>query len=250
MTNPLVTVAIPSYNLEGYIGHAIKRVVKQTYQNMEIIVVDDGSTDDSMTEINEWAKQDNRIIVRHNNKHQGVGHTRNQLVDMASGEYFIFVDGDDQVSPTFVETLVSALEENPTVSIASVGFSWGGNFHGIPIKPKSVVWQKIGRAKMFEGVTRRGHVISGMVWNKIYRLQEIRDSGVRFDETLELAEDHLWIAELVASPVLSDDYMYTADVFYFKVNRSNSIIHTATRALREREAEIDEIIARIGDNII
>jgi glycosyltransferase involved in cell wall biosynthesis len=249
MASPLVTVAIPSYNLEGYIGHAIKRVLKQTYENLEIIVVDDGSTDDSMTEINAYAAKDKRLVVQHNKRHLGVGHVRNQLVDLARGEYFIFVDGDDQVVPTFVEVLVHALEDHPEVSIASVGFSWGGSIAGAPKKQGGVVWHEIDRSAMFEGVTRRGHVISGMVWNKIYRLAEIKASGVRFDETLELAEDHLWIAQLVASPVLSDHYMYSPDVFYYKVNRPNSIIHTATRALREREHEIDEMIARIGDDI-
>ncbi|MBC6498294.1 glycosyltransferase family 2 protein [Weissella confusa] len=57
---------------------------------------------------------------------------------------------------------------------------------------------------MFEGVTHRGHVISGMVWNKIYRSADLLDSKVRFDETLELAEDHLWIAQVVASKAMSE----------------------------------------------
>ena len=103
---------------------------------------------------------------------------------------------------------------------------------------------------MFEGVTHRGHVISGMVWNKIYRSADLLDSKVRFDETLELAEDHLWIAQVVASKAMSEYSLFATDVLYNKVSRSTSTIHTASHALREREREIDQQIARIGDDII
>ena len=245
---PLVTVAVLSHNLEGYIGHSLKTVNKQTYKNMDIVILDDASTDDTMSEISHWAARDDRMRVIQNRKRKGVAAVRNQALDQIHGKYFIFVDGDDQLAPSFVETLVGALEENPDISIASVGFSWGSS--GAPKKAHEVTFRKIDRAGMFEGVTHRGHVISGMVWNKIYRSADLLDSNVRFDETLELAEDHLWIAQVVASKAMSEYSLFATDVFYNKVSRSTSIIHTASHALREREREIDQQIARIGDDII
>ncbi|MBJ7647622.1 glycosyltransferase family 2 protein [Weissella confusa] len=245
---PLVTVAVLSHNLEGYIGHSLKTVNKQTYKNMDIVILDDASSDDTMSEINHWAARDDRMRVIKNNKRKGVAAVRNQALNQIRGKYFIFVDGDDQLAPAFVETLVGALEENPDISIASVGFSWGAS--GAPKKAHEVKFRKIDRAGMFEGVTHRGHVISGMVWNKIYRSADLLDSKVRFDETLELAEDHLWIAQVVASKAMSEYSLFATDVLYNKVSRSTSIIHTASHALREREREIDQQIARIGDDII
>ena len=143
---------------------------------------------------------------------------------------------------------MKGLEENPDVDIASVGFSWGAS--GVPKKANEVRFRRVDRAAMFEGVTHRGHVISGMAWNKAYRSATLLNSRVRFDESLELAEDHLWIAQLVASKAISEYSIFTSDVLYNKVSRSTSIVHTASHALREREREIDQQIARIGDNII
>lgn len=158
---PLVTVAVLSHNLEGYIGHSLKTVNKQTYKNMDIVILDDASTDDTMSEIRHWAARDDRMRVIQNRKRKGVAAVRNQALDQIHGKYFIFVDGDDQLAPSFVETLVGALEENPDISIASVGFSWGSS--GASKKAHEVTFRKIDRAGMFEGVTHRGHVISGMV---------------------------------------------------------------------------------------
>ena len=245
---PLVTVAVLSHNLEGYIGHSLKTINKQTYRNMDIVILDDASTDDTLTEINHWVARDDRMRLIKNNKRRGVATMRNRALKEIRGKYFIFVDGDDQLAPAFVETLVKGPEENPDVDIASVGFSWGAS--GVPKKANEVKFRRIDRAAMFEGVTHRGHVISGMVWNKAYRSANLLDSQVRFDESLELAEDHLWIAQLVASKAMSEYSIFASEVLYNKVSRSTSIIHTASHALREREREIDQQIARIGDDII
>lgn len=90
---PLVTVAVLSHNLEGYIGHSLKTVNKQTYKNMDIVILDDASSDDTMSEINHWAARDDRMRVIKNNKRKGVAAVRNQALNQIRGKYFIFVDG-------------------------------------------------------------------------------------------------------------------------------------------------------------
>ncbi|MDR0899936.1 MAG: glycosyltransferase [Lactobacillaceae bacterium] len=248
MKHSLVTVAVPTYNLAGYIDKTLKSISNQTYENMEILVVDDDSNDSTVRQIKEAQEKDSRIRLIETGKHIGVGNVRNRLIDEAKGEYFIFVDGDDIVSPLFVYLLVHALEQNPDIDVSSVAFDWGGSLP-YEVEYREPKWNYIDRKQMFKWVSSRGNDITGMVWNKGYRMSALKKSGVRFDEFLQLAEDHLWIAELIASPEIKPKFIYTSETYYYKVNRSSSIIHTATSAMRSREREIDAQIVEIGKHL-
>lgn len=81
---PLVTVAVLSHNLEGYIDHSLKTVNKQTYRNMDIVILDDASTDDTLTEINHWVARDDRMRLIKNNKRRGVAAMRNRALKETS----------------------------------------------------------------------------------------------------------------------------------------------------------------------
>lgn len=106
----MVSVVIPVYNVEKYLEKCIEAVVKQTYQDLEIILVDDGSTDESGKICDAYARQDERILVIHQ-ENQGLSAARNSGIDIARGDYITFVDSDDFISVRFVERLVGALEE-------------------------------------------------------------------------------------------------------------------------------------------
>lgn len=95
--NPLITIIVPVYNIENYIEDCIYSIIRQKYQNLEIILVDDGSTDRSGEICDELAKIDDRIIVKHT-VNGGLGRARNLGVDYSNGDYILFVDGDDTIS--------------------------------------------------------------------------------------------------------------------------------------------------------
>ncbi len=97
MDNVLISVIIPAYNVEKYIGPCIDSVTSQTYKNIEIIVVDDGSTDTTSAICDEKAAQDSRLVVVHQ-KNQGLSAARNAGTAICKGTYIAFVDGDDIVS--------------------------------------------------------------------------------------------------------------------------------------------------------
>lgn len=106
----LVSIIIPVYNLEGYINNCLKSLVNQTYQNIEILCIDDGSADKSAEIIRSFAHNDSRILYVH--KHNGgVSSARNLGLDIFKGEYVMFVDGDDYLHPQAVELFVSAMNE-------------------------------------------------------------------------------------------------------------------------------------------
>ncbi|MFL0165437.1 glycosyltransferase family 2 protein [Candidatus Clostridium helianthi] len=106
-----VSIVIPVYNVSRYIDRCLLSVVNQTYRNLEIILINDGSTDDSEVKCLIWRKKDSRIIyVRKQN--EGLGSTRNYGVKLASGDYIAFLDSDDWIDTTFVEKLVHSIVKN------------------------------------------------------------------------------------------------------------------------------------------
>lgn len=110
MNSPLVSVIIPVYNVENYLNRCVESVVNQTYRNLEIILVDDGSPDKCPQMCDKWAEKDNRIRVIHK-ENGGLSSARNAGLDMCRGEYVSFVDSDDWVELDFYETIVLQMME-------------------------------------------------------------------------------------------------------------------------------------------
>ncbi len=120
MNLQLVSVIIAVYNVEKYLKKCIESVINQTYKNMEIFLVDDGSTDNSSKICNDYKKMDSRIKVIHK-KNGGVSSARNVALDRASGKYVTFIDSDDWVSENWIEFLVNSIEKhNSSVSIGEI----------------------------------------------------------------------------------------------------------------------------------
>ena len=108
--SPLISVIIPVYKVEAYLTACVESVLAQTYQNMEIILVDDGSPDNCPQMCDEFARQDSRIQVIHK-ENGGLSSARNAGIDTAKGEYLAFLDSDDLWTPLFLERLYQAIEE-------------------------------------------------------------------------------------------------------------------------------------------
>ena len=118
-----VSVIVPIYNVGKYVRKCVESLMNQTYSNLEIILVDDGSTDSSGIICDELSELDDRIIVVHK-KNAGVSSARNTGIDMATGDYICFVDGDDFVISEYVEYMLNlTLEHNADVTVSSKVFN-------------------------------------------------------------------------------------------------------------------------------
>ena len=125
--NNLISIIIPVYNVEQYLRQCLDSVVNQTYKNLEIILVDDGSTDNSGKICDEYAVKDNRIKVIHK-QNGGVSSARNVGLDVATGDYIGFVDSDDYIENDMYEYLYNlARENNAEISICQVDYIKGNN---------------------------------------------------------------------------------------------------------------------------
>lgn len=114
---PLISVIVPVYKVEKYLDRCVESIVNQTYKNLEIILVDDGSPDNCPQMCDEWSKKDKRIRVIHK-KNGGLSDARNAGIDCATGEYISFVDSDDNLHVDFLSVLYNSLIKNKaTISI-------------------------------------------------------------------------------------------------------------------------------------
>ncbi len=109
--NPLISVIVPVYNVEEYLPRCIDSIINQTYKNLEIILVDDGSPDNCGKICDEYAKKDSRIVVIHK-ENGGQSTAKNMALDIAKGEYIGFVDSDDYIAPNMYEELYQNLIDN------------------------------------------------------------------------------------------------------------------------------------------
>ena len=114
-----VSIIIPCYNKEKYIEDAIKSALNQTYQNIEIVCIDDCSTDNSKTILKALADKYNNIILLEEDANIGVCRARNKAIDIANGEYILPLDADDTLEPSFVEKAINILDKNDDIDVVS-----------------------------------------------------------------------------------------------------------------------------------
>lgn len=188
MEQELISVIIPIFNLEHYIEKCIDSVLKQTYTNLEILLIDDGSTDNSLEICNKFKENDRRIkILTQNNK--GVSSARNKGLDNAHGEYILFVDGDDYIEKNMIEKLYLNIKEYD-ISIC--------NFYEVNKNLKiensmhntnNVIDSEEFFTNIFENDGVRGYL-----WNKLIRKTIIKN--IRIDEELSIMEDLVFLANI------------------------------------------------------
>ena len=138
--DPLVSVIIPIYNMEAYLARCLDSVLNNTYRNLEIICVDDGSTDGSAEILRAYAEKDSRIVPIFK-ENGGVSSARNAGLDRMTGEYVTFVDPDDFVHPQYVELLYRALKESGT-EIAICGFETVADENGTSDQPEYISFER------------------------------------------------------------------------------------------------------------
>ncbi len=170
----LVSVIIPVYNVAPWLSECLDSVINQTYNNLEILLIDDGSTDGSSEICEEYAKRDERITVLHIN-HRGLSATRNAGLDHATGDIIFFLDSDDVAYPHAIERVVAVMEQT-TAQIVVFGVESYNMPGRIVSAPKEGIYDC--GAALRSIVTKQG--IAGAIWTKAFRASVLHD--IRFPE--------------------------------------------------------------------
>lgn len=245
-----ISIIVPIYKVEQYLQRCVDSLLKQTYENFELILVDDGSPDSCGDICDEYARQDSRIQVIHK-ENGGLSDARNAGMDIATGEYIVFVDSDDWVVSDYLESMLEALEETDSdICECQVYRTTGEEYTDIKMEVKPEVYDTIVALNelIHDGVFRQH------VWNKLYRREVVGD--IRFPKG-KTNEDEFWTYQVFGR---ARQAVKIDDVLYCYYQRSGSIMGQgyslkrlhALEAKVERQTYIDKnypglsVIARLN----
>ena len=189
--NELISVIVPVYNTGAYLVPCMESLLDQTHQNIEIILVDDGSTDGSGAVCDEFARRDKRIRVIHQ-KNGGVSAARNAGLETAEGECVFFLDSDDILPADSLERLLTEMAPGGLVSGSmrqlhgEVLCEEGLHLPNRRLSPEEMLYLLFHEEEL-------GY--QGFLWNKLFDLRLIREHGLRFDPAIRYNEDRLFITE-------------------------------------------------------
>lgn len=177
----LISVIVPAYNCAGTITQSIESITGQTYQNIEILIIDDASSDDTYKKCQELSEKDERITVIRQEENKGVSAARNQGLDHAKGSYIAFCDADDTMDPDMLRILFDQMKKEK-MDILCCAHSKSRNW---PTKDETCLIRD--KKEMIKSLNQYG----GFVWNKLFDAEII--GNIRFDETLSLCEDTVFV---------------------------------------------------------
>ena len=191
--NPKVSIIIPIYNVNKYLPKCLDSVISQTYKNLEIILIDDGSTDNSGLVADDYAKKDKRISVTHQ-KNAGQSTARNNGIKKATGNFISFIDADDEIKPDFIKELLSAFTNNTSLSVCGMHYKrlktkTAEDVYIKKIRPRRKNESK--KAYILYLLTTDGRMYSSV--NKLYKANIVKD--LQFDKSLNFAEDTKFVLE-------------------------------------------------------
>ena len=221
--NPKVTIIVPIYNVESYIHKCVDSILGQTYRNLEVILVDDGSPDACPEICDEYKAHDNRIVVIHK-LNGGLSDARNAGLDAATGEYVTFIDGDDWYAEDAIEILVGVMIRSNVYIACMRNASVSSDYMQIEKVPATKEVSVISSNELLKRICDKTYSTS--VCNKMFKSSLLKKKHFEYGR---LNEDFLMICEL-----LMPDYKVATVEYpgYFYYTRTDSLTHTQGERVR------------------
>jgi glycosyltransferase involved in cell wall biosynthesis len=219
--NPKISVVVPIYGVEKYLDDCIKSIVGQTYTELEIILVDDKSIDDSGKICDKWAGRDRRIKVVHKTKNEGLNMARNSGWGVSTGEFIAFVDGDDMIDLKYIETLYTGLR-SVNADVSAVGYRFfQHNEKPIPQQNRTYENKVLSRAGIIKHHATRQQYLPNFHGNlttvhcKLYKRSIVE--GVEWDKSnYSIGEDDFF--SLMCYAVSSKVILLCTELYYYRVS--------------------------------
>ena len=237
---PLISVIVPIYNVEKYLRRCVDSILAQTYKNLEVILVDDGSPDACPAICDEYAQKDKRIKVVHK-QNGGVSSARNTGLDVATGDYIAFVDSDDYIEVDMYETLLNTMQREQTDLVICNNYNNYQNKVYIASKYDS------GKIDITSEEGRRLIVASEEIntsvpWNKLYKKSVLSE---RFDESISWGEDQKFNYNYISNCksifyISKPLYHYIADFSLLTVKAYSNIIRKTLELAENRKLFLEK----------
>ena len=217
-----ISIIVPVYNVIDYLPQCLDSLLCQTHSNIEIIIIDDGSSDGCSELIDEYARHDQRIKSFHT-KNSGLSAARNRGLDASSGDYLMFVDSDDYVERDFCKEALSLVVGNQ-VEVAAFGYNgfWADDNNYVCHSTKQP--RLLNKEDAIRELIERKDVFYNMVWNKIFSHHLF--NGIRFPEGRTFED--MAVMHIVLDRVLTGIYISDKVLYNYRQDRKNSIMSRAT----------------------
>lgn len=205
MQKGLVSIIIPAYNMEDYLQKCLDSITNQTYEDYEIIVVDDGSTDNTLNICKKNKSENEKINIIHQ-KNTGVSSARNVGMQLAQGEYIVFLDADDYVSEIYLETLVLGMQKS---QMTIIGFT-NTPERLIRKMPDDNCYSNISAFDVKDKILC-GTEYDGYLWNKIFNNEIIKKNQLHFINNVTVWEDLYFVIkylECIKEVSVNDSKLY------------------------------------------
>ena len=205
--NNTISVIVPVYNVEDYLSECIESVLNQTYSNLEIILVDDGSTDKSKDMCDQYAKEDSRIIVVHQ-RNKGQSDARNHGLEKATGDYIAFADSDDVLHPKLFEHLILALQETDSDLSICHEVSFSEEVCPFQDYDQVIIENVENKQELFAHFMENWTGPINFFWNKLFPRQLL--DGLRFPTNRKMEDMYLApeVMSRVSKAVWIDERLY------------------------------------------
>lgn len=224
----MISIIVPVYNVERFLSKCLQSLIEQTYRDIEILCINDGSTDHSWDILTEYAKADSRISVVNNSTNCGLSESRNQGIEMAQGELIMFVDSDDWVEPTCCEKAIKAYGEDADLCFFSYILEYGQVSSARLVRgvsPETYSGEEMNRLYR-ELIGPVGKELSHperidsmtTAWGKLFSTKIIREHNIRFVSTLLVGSEDILFNVYYFSYVKKAQYIPDALYHYRKDN--------------------------------
>lgn len=223
----LVSIIVPIYNGETFISNCVESLIAQTYKNIEIILIDDGSTDNTLKKIEILKNKDKRIVVV-SQKNSGVSEARNNGIKKSKGKYITFVDSDDTVKNNYIEYLVNLItKNNADISLTRKPLKFNSKTN---LELIDTTEDKI---EIFDGINAANEMLLYKIvissWNKMFKRELLTKNKILFNKSLSFGEGF----EFVINAFLNSDKVAIGNkkIYNYRVDNENSVMTKFSRKL-------------------
>ena len=220
LENDKISVIVPVYNASKYLEKCLRSIINQSYKNLEIILINDGSSDESLKICNKYKTIYSNIKVIDLIKNCGVSYARNQGILNLSGKYIIFIDADDWLEYNMIEILYSNLiESNSDISICDyyINYEDKEEVHNNLTDDEIIIDKEI----MYKYLIDENY-FGGYLWNKMFKKEIIDDFKLKFNEEVKICEDLLFIAELLKN-INKIIYCPSQKLYHYRRTQSSAV---------------------------
>lgn len=216
MKSDLVSIIIPVYNSEEYISRCLDSLINQTYKNIEIVVVDDGSKDRALDIVNKYKDKDKRVKI-YSQENQGPSEARNKGIEKCIGKYIMFVDADDYVNADMVRCMVENINNEVNIMVTCDNSEiWNDRTE------ERRLFANYGKMLSKENViTEIANGNAGLVCGKLFNRSIVEKYNIRFDKNISMCEDQVFFLNIAK---YCDEFIHVSKSLYFYDRRNENSI--------------------------